>query len=420
MGKNYKIDICKNCGVEFEKKHKRHYFCCDRCKGQYKHKNAPLVELICVNCKKSFQRKEYNSDRYQNSYCCLDCEKEYKHKQAYEFRICEICGESYETKKTSTQKMCSIQCQGKWQSINLVGKNANGYNPEYSDEDRVIMCEWCGKPKTVSPHRKEEARFCSAQCRKDWHREVFSQSPEWKEERSLFAVKSLEAGNVSKVNTGCQIIINNILDELKINYQNEKGFVYFCVDNYLIDSNLIIEVMGTYWHCDSRFYPTIRYEHQKNRIKMDKIKKNTIMNQHNINILYLWEDDINKFPEMCKSLILKYIENNGILDNYHSFNYKTENENLSLSNTIISPYMDWEIEDVNKIVDLSLKEKMCKKQLDKWITFSCDVCGEPREELISHYNKQVNHYCSRECKNVAGTNAYKNSKKNIDSLCDVC
>jgi hypothetical protein len=46
-------------------------------------------------------------------------------------------------------------------------------------------------------------------------------------------------------------------------YLNEKQFQYFAVDNYLEEYNLIIEVMGTYWHCDNRFYPTVNYEMQK-------------------------------------------------------------------------------------------------------------------------------------------------------------
>lgn len=419
MGKNYKVDNCKNCGKSFEKKHIRHCFCCDKCKGQHKHKNSPEVELICKNCNETFLRKQYNSDRYQNSYCCLECEKEYKHKQSHEFRTCEICGESYECKKLSTQKMCSIQCQGKWQSQNLVGENANNYNQDFSVEDRTLICEWCNEEYNAIPHRLENSRFCSKQCRKDWHREIFSQSPEWKEERSLFAVKSLEDGNVSKVNSGCQLIVNSILNDMQIKYQNEKGFVYYCADNYLTEHNLIIEVMGTYWHCDTRFYPTIRYEHQRKRITADKRKRSGILNNHNIHILYLWEDDINKNPDVCKELILKYIEHNGLLKNYHSFNYIMAGGKLQLSEDIISPYMDWDIEDVNAIVDLSLKEKMSHKQLDKWTVFNCDVCGNPREDLISKYNKQANHYCSRECKNIAGTNAYKN-RIIIDTESNIC
>ena len=44
--------------------------------------------------------------------------------------------------------------------------------------------------------------------------------------------------------------------------------------------------------------------------------------------------------EVCKKLIKEYISNKGVLENYHSFNYHLENEELMLNNDIISPYQD--------------------------------------------------------------------------------
>ena len=40
---------------------------------------------------------------------------------------------------------------------------------------------------------------------------------------------------ISKTNSGCQIKVNDLLDELKISYDNEKGFYKVAVDNYLKD-----------------------------------------------------------------------------------------------------------------------------------------------------------------------------------------
>lgn len=44
--------------------------------------------------------------------------------------------------------------------------------------------------------------------------------------------------------------------------------------------------------------------------------------------------------DVCKKLIDKYITRNGILDNYHSFNYHLENDNLILNENIVIPYQD--------------------------------------------------------------------------------
>lgn len=42
--------------------------------------------------------------------------------------------------------------------------------------------------------------------------------------------------------------INDVLDKNKIEYEREYVVRYYSVDNYLINSGLMIEVMGDYWH----------------------------------------------------------------------------------------------------------------------------------------------------------------------------
>ena len=41
-----------------------------------------------------------------------------------------------------------------------------------------------------------------------------------------------------------------------------------------------------------------------------------------------------------QALIDKYIKQNGLLENYHSFNYHLENDDLILNDDIITPYQD--------------------------------------------------------------------------------
>ena len=71
-------------------------------------------------------------------------------------------------------------------------------------------------------------------------------SPEQKEKIRLRIAQNSARSN--KRNSKIQLKINSILDELKINYEREKIFEYYAADNYLNDFNLIIEVMGDYWH----------------------------------------------------------------------------------------------------------------------------------------------------------------------------
>lgn len=371
-------------------------YCSDLCKSR--DKDVQWIYTNCANCNKKIHKPKSSIRKYKNSFCSLECELEFKHKQQWEFRKCAICEEEFECLKSSTQKMCSIQCQGKWQAINLSGENANGYNHDVSYEERTKICEWCGNDFQVRPFEivNNSKRFCSKECRQEWHKEIWCQQEENKQAMRERAVYILENGLVSQTQSKPQLIINKLLDKMNIKYINEKAFGYSVVDNYLSNYNLIIEVMGTYWHCDSRKYSKINYDIQVNRIKMDKVKHTTILNNYNIQILYLWEDDIYKYPDLCLNLIKEYVNNKGILQNYHSINY-IYNNNLYLNSNIIIPYMDWEFDDLKAIIDTSVREKMSHKQIDKWTTYNCELCGREKEQLTSHYIKQEHHYCSREC-----------------------
>jgi len=418
-GKNFHkiigVGNCLSCNKEFNISDHvpDQKFCCTECKSKYYYYETPKYEdKTCTNCGVEYTRQQQTS-RTQNCYCSLECELEYKHKQSYEVRKCEICDEEFEILKSSTQKMCSIQCQGKWQSINLVGENANGYNHDWSKEDRTLTCEWCGKVHQAKPYQIENGRrFCSDECRQDWFAKEFSISEENMERARIQAVKNLSDGIMNKTDTSIQILTNKMLNELHIEYDNEYNCKYVAIDNYLKDYNLMIEVNGQYWHTDPRFYKEINYEMQVKRIKMDKIKHTYIKNNYDIEILYLWEDDINNKPDMCIKLIQLYIKNSGVLNNYHSFNYSIIDSELVITPSLIVPYMEYEAMDIRDITDTTVKEKMCRKQLDKWITFNCEHCGIETEQLISHH-KGKHHYCSKGCFSKASRNKPK-SKNNIN------
>lgn len=55
--------------------------------------------------------------------------------------------------------------------------------------------------------------------------------------------------------------------------------------------------------------------------------------------MYLWEDDIKNNLDLCKLLIKYYIENKGNINNYQSYNYFIDNNDiLQLKENIIDPY----------------------------------------------------------------------------------
>lgn len=387
---------CKYCGKYFTKRNKKHEFCCSTCKRKFHYENN-IFHIECSNCKKIFERNVKKKSK--DSFCSKECENEFKFNKYNEERNCDICGTSFYCLKSSKRKYCSLKCQIEWQKRNpITGKNHQSYNHDISDDDRTISCQWCGNDFIVPPYKIGVAKFCSKFCRQEWFSKVWSQSEEWKKNRSVFAANQIK--NSVKSQSSIQIKINNILSEMNIGFENEKVYDNFSVDNYLIDYNLIIEVMGTFWHCDIRKYKTIEYENQKMRIKMDKIKNTILVKNYNVPVLYLWEKDIEN-TQLCKAIIRYFVENGGDISNFHSCNYFINKNNLSINNysDIVVPYMDWNIKDINSIVPPDRKEKMSKRQKDKWTTFKCEVCGKEKEELTSHYIKSKHHFCSYGCSN---------------------
>ena len=124
--------------------------------------------------------------------------------------------------------------------------------------------------------------------------------------------------------------------------------MFYAVDNYLPEHNLVIEVMGDYWHCNPIKYSSIRYRNQMKTISRDKAKHTYLLNNHGIEVLYLWEHDIISSPELCKCLISEYISNRGKLSNYHSFNYNMHDGSLAIVDNLIIPYQDMSAQGVKQ------------------------------------------------------------------------
>lgn len=293
------------------------------------------VYVACENCGKIVYKTQTNYKRHKHHYCSNECQHKLQHKNTFEIRNCEICGKPMELSKSSSQRFCSDECQHEWQKGNI-GFN----NPKF--EGGEVACVWCGKPIIVGKYKLEKLKnhFCNDACRRAWYANVWSQSEDWKIESTKRATRILSERKID-TNTKPQVIVNSILDELHINYRNEEPFVYYSMDNYLNDCHLAIEVMGDFWHCNPIVYDAPINEIQQKRIGKDKAKKTYIKNQYGIDILYLWEKDICEHEDVCKQLILDYVNAGGVLTNYNSFNYYFSEDNcLELRDDIILPFYE--------------------------------------------------------------------------------
>jgi very-short-patch-repair endonuclease len=96
-----------------------------------------------------------------------------------------------------------------------------------------------------------------------------------------------------------QDFAKNFLDKLGVKYtwQFEAKEIKRFFDYYLPDSNLIIEINGSYWHGDSRLYEQNELNRtQIKNIKVDEYKKEWAL-LHGIPIMYIWEKDLRENPK---------------------------------------------------------------------------------------------------------------------------
>lgn len=114
------------------------------------------------------------------------------------------------------------------------------------------------------------------------------------------------AANCAKKDTKIEIIINNILKSLNINFIKNYRYNKYVFDFYLIDYDFVIECQGDYWHGNNMLFPILN-NIQLNNKKRD-VRKLTYLNENNIKSLFLWENEIYRFKNILPTIILNSIK----------------------------------------------------------------------------------------------------------------
>lgn len=245
---------------------------------------------------------------------------------------------------------CSFECRDKYKTNFLSGENS----PWYKRIDTV--CTNCGKEISVIPfeynlHNEfgDSNNFCSRECYCEYRSKYYvgekhpmfgrPVSEENKRKMRERNVRLISEGKMPQTMTKPHQTIYNLLIENNIECENEYPLKYHSIDICLTEHDLMIEIMGDYWHgTPTKYQYTELNKQQLKSVKQDKSKHTYTKKYHNIEILYLWEKDIKYHIDLCWALIQKYINNKGVLDDYNSYNYDFIDNNLALNDEIIQPY----------------------------------------------------------------------------------
>lgn len=269
---------------------------------------------------------------------------------------CKECGEELIVRPSQYKKQKYFHCD-KHIKHKPSGKNSFFY------KSIEVQCTNCGNLYSVTPYDYNKKNklgdnhnFCCKECYWEYRSKYYvndkhplfgvPRTQEFKEKQSERTAKMVSDGIMPQTLTKPHKKINDLLESNKIQFENEHLEKYHSIDIFLVNYNLMIEIMGDYWHAHPLKYNINKLtKQQKKSIKQDKSKHTYVKKYESVEILYLWEKDINENIDLCWLLIQMYIKNNGMIDNYHSFNYHLNQNTLTLNDVIVTPFQEINLHD---------------------------------------------------------------------------
>ncbi|MGD6876766.1 hypothetical protein [Bacillus infantis] len=366
--------VCDCCGSEKTKRRTDidldgNHFCNNKCYGKWlsesetgkeiANKRKTSIETHCKLCSVKILKIPSEFKGHGNHYCSRSCQGKDRMpkinpnpKKDKACVNCDYCSSPFKVhesrKKNNKWIFCSRECYAKFRSKNIFGDKVHNYQPI------VVTCDSCfNEFKTSKWHiENKKNQFCSPECYYEYRSKNYSgenhnqygtkKSPEQIEKMRITTANMIATGVFPQTNTSIQIKINKVLQKLNFKFEEEIQFKYYVLDFYDKENNLAIEIMGDYWHANPNKYNDYNTLHdiQKKDIKRDKSKRTYLKKYQDLNVLYLWESDITNNLETCVKLIELYVKSNGILDNYHSFNFILRDGSIQLNKNNLKAFFE--------------------------------------------------------------------------------
>jgi very-short-patch-repair endonuclease len=214
---------------------------------------------------------------------------------------CETCG------KVTKGTTCSRKCMAKWRSKNFSGENHPWWNKKHSKKSKEKISKtntqyhidnihpFLGKTHSNETKKKISQTRIDRGVAKGDRNPMFGKTHTETALRKIFDKRSM---------TTPELILKNILDELKIDYHaqffiNTNGTVY-SYDFYLPNYRLIIEVDGDYWHGGPGVQ---KHWYGVNETVQTDIKKDTIAIDRGYRILRLWESQLKQNKKLIIDIL---------------------------------------------------------------------------------------------------------------------
>lgn len=178
-----------------------------------------------------------------------------------------------------------------------------GFNKKNSEYGKKMSAYRTGK-KTSEDSKKKQS--ISAKKRLIHGHTGIKHTDSSKKLMSTATLNRIKNGCFKHTKTKPHLAMFKILNNLKINFEEEKIIDVWSFDFYLKDFNLLIEVDGDYFHVNPKIYPDgPKTKTQKINFYRDK-KKNEFCIDNNLKLIRFWESDILNDEELVvKEIVCK-------------------------------------------------------------------------------------------------------------------
>lgn len=166
------INTCEYCGKKFRTAHKNSKYCSNACKPQCRPKK---VKVVCFICGKEKEITSSQMKRSKHHYCSTECKNKgysilYSGENSARYAQlevqCDFCGKTFKRHPHEIEKYannyCSKECSIKGYSILYSGENHPCYDPNKSEEDRIINRNIEGYEEWIKQVYKKDNYTC--QC----------------------------------------------------------------------------------------------------------------------------------------------------------------------------------------------------------------------------------------------------------------
>ena len=250
------------------------------------------IERTCPICGKSYQADSHRLKIGRQTTCSLTCSYKFRAEQL-STRVtltCSVCGKKFDRAPSHVKSKhegvyCSTECQYKGRSLGLTERIVSE-SYTITTEGRKAQAE--ARKRAVAT-RKQNGTY--------WHTEATKRELRHK---TSAAIASGKFSRVSKIEYEVAKALSAIGIDAIHQYglrEAATGRYVACLDFFLPDLGIAIEVNGTYWHADPRFYDRSHLSQSQVRTTERYAVKVDLLRELGIPLVEIWEHDIKQSVE---------------------------------------------------------------------------------------------------------------------------